>query len=221
MALANNALNVYGKVEAFFKTIQEGQAPEKFTTQHLKDIGYASTNFRAFIPLMKSLGFLSEDGIPTQRYHDYRNNVLAPKIMGKAIKEAYSDLFVIKAYPTTQDEELFQGKFKSKFNTSDANAKKMVKTFFALLAIADINGVGESVIKEQKEKTVTKDKKKEPVLNDKTEIDMTQKEQSVSKESKTIKYPSLNYNIQVHLPATKDVEVYNAIFKSLKEHLID
>jgi hypothetical protein len=32
---------------------------------------------------------------------------------------------------------------------------------------------------------------------------------------------NLRYNIEVHLPATKDIEVYNAIFKSLKEHLID
>ena len=31
----------------------------------------------------------------------------------------------------------------------------------------------------------------------------------------------LNYNIQIHLPATKDVEVYNAIFKSLREQIID
>jgi hypothetical protein len=31
----------------------------------------------------------------------------------------------------------------------------------------------------------------------------------------------LHYNIQIHLPATKDVEVYNAIFKSLKEHLFE
>ena len=32
---------------------------------------------------------------------------------------------------------------------------------------------------------------------------------------------SLNYNIQIHLPATKDIEVFNAIFKSLREHLIE
>ena len=30
----------------------------------------------------------------------------------------------------------------------------------------------------------------------------------------------LHYTIQVHLPATKDLEVYNAIFKSLKENLL-
>jgi hypothetical protein len=31
----------------------------------------------------------------------------------------------------------------------------------------------------------------------------------------------LHYNIQIHLPATKDIEIYNAIFKSLRGHLID
>jgi hypothetical protein len=31
----------------------------------------------------------------------------------------------------------------------------------------------------------------------------------------------LHYNIQIHLPATKDLEVYNAIFKSLKDHLLE
>jgi hypothetical protein len=33
--------------------------------------------------------------------------------------------------------------------------------------------------------------------------------------------PTLHYNIQIHLPATKDVEVFNAIFRSLREHLFD
>ncbi len=34
-------------------------------------------------------------------------------------------------------------------------------------------------------------------------------------------FAGLRYNIEIHLPATKDVEVFNAIFKSLKEHLIE
>lgn len=34
-------------------------------------------------------------------------------------------------------------------------------------------------------------------------------------------FTGLRYNVEIHLPATKDVEVYNAIFKSLKEHLLE
>jgi acetoin utilization deacetylase AcuC-like enzyme len=41
------------------------------------------------------------------------------------------------------------------------------------------------------------------------------------KAQRRISTSGLHYNIQIHLPATKDAEVYNAIFKSLKEHLID
>ncbi|MBV9841577.1 MAG: hypothetical protein JOY99_08625 [Sphingomonadaceae bacterium] len=33
--------------------------------------------------------------------------------------------------------------------------------------------------------------------------------------------PELHYNIQVNLPAAKDLEVYNAIFRSLREHFVD
>ena len=29
-----------------------------------------------------------------------------------------------------------------------------------------------------------------------------------------------HYNIQIHLPATNDISVYNAIFKSLKDNLL-
>jgi len=33
-----------------------------------------------------------------------------------------------------------------------------------------------------------------------------------------IKTPELHYNIQIHLPESRDPSVYDAIFKSLKEH---
>ncbi len=29
-----------------------------------------------------------------------------------------------------------------------------------------------------------------------------------------------HYTIQIHLPASKEIEAYNAIFKSLREHLL-
>jgi hypothetical protein len=46
------------------------------------------------------------------------------------------------------------------------------------------------------------------------------KEEKPREEIKLVNPPGLHYNIQIHLPATKDIEVFNAIFKSLKEHLL-
>lgn len=209
MGLPNVYTYNYGQLSLLFKKIIEGQAPTKFTQQHLKDIGFVSSNHRSFIPILKALGFLSSDGVPTQRYHNYRNNALSKKILGTAIKEAYSDIFNISAKPKASDKKLIQGKFKSIHNCSDRSAEMMAKTFFAILELADIDGEVKKPTKiEQKEKP------KDTISNSER---LLPQEQTSSKKIQ----PSLNYNIQIHLPATKDIEVYNAIFKSLKEHLIE
>jgi hypothetical protein len=53
--------------------IIDGVAPDKFTTEHLKSIGFGSSNDRGIIPVLKDLGFLAGDGAPLPRYHAYRD----------------------------------------------------------------------------------------------------------------------------------------------------
>ena len=125
--------------------------------------------------------------------------------MAEAIREAYSDLFTIKAKPANADRELIEGKFKSTHNASPNTAKLMASTFYALLDLADLSARPE-------QKVEIKAESAEPT---KSAIQM---QESPSKRDHR---PSLHYNIQIHLPATKDIEVFNAIFKSLKEHLLD
>jgi hypothetical protein len=207
MALPSTYTNSYTTLPEFFGKIRDAQAPDRFTNLILKDWGYKSNNHRPFIPLMKSLGFLSADGSPTQRYQEYRNHSMSERIMGEAIKEAYSDLFLIKSKPTEKDNELITGKFKSYHNVSEAVAKLMSKTFFSLMKIADLD---------HNQKPLTNEKVKDKIEPLKTLPKEAQ--EKIIKESYGL---GLHYNIQIHLPATKDIEVYNAIFKSLKEHLIE
>ena len=138
MALPSVYVQVYGQIPKLFEKIQEGQAPSTFSQQHLKDIGFTSTNHRAFIPLLKALGFLSVDGSPTTRYHEYRDRSQARAVMGEALKDAYSDLFVIKGHSTDKDRALIEGKFKSVHNANDRLAELMAMTLFSLVKIADI-----------------------------------------------------------------------------------
>ncbi len=205
MALTNAYVQVYGQLSELFGRISEGSAPDKFTTQHLKDWGYASSNYRAVIPLLKALGFLSADGAPTSRYHEYRNTAQSKRIMAEAIREAYGDLFTIKAKPTNSDRALIEGKFKSVHNASPTTAKLMASTFYALLDLADL-----AASPEQKVEVKEASAEVTPPM-----VQIT--EGAVKGHNR----PSLHYNIQIHLPATKDIEVFNAIFKSLKEHLLD
>jgi hypothetical protein len=208
MSLTNAYVQVYGQLPELFGRISEASAPDKFTTQLLKDWGYASSNHRAFIPLAKALGFLSPDGTPTSRYHEYRNSAQSKRVMAEAIREAYGDLFTIKAKPTNADKELIEGKFKSTHNASPNTAKLMASTFYALLELADL-----SASQETSEQHV--EKKPAPVEPIPSTIQIPEAP------ARGHARPSLHYNIQIHLPATKDIEVFNAIFKSLKEHLLD
>lgn len=204
MALSKAYVQVYGQLGEVFARIAEGQAPEKFTTQYLKDLGFVSSNFRAVIPLLKSLGFLSEDGTPTSRYHDYRNTARSGRVMAEALREAYGDVFTIKANPIDTDRPLIEGKFKSVHNASTNVAKLMANTFYSLLELADLS-LG--TIETKKE-----EKQSEPPVQVKIGADTQQASHP---------RPTLHYNIQIHLPATKDIEVFNAIFKALKEHLLE
>ena len=186
---------------AILSKIVSGTAPSKFTTAHLKGIGFPSSNDRAIIPLLKDLGFLSQDGVPTQRYHEYRNPASSKTVLGEALRDAYEDLFHHNANPTKNDRDAIIGTFKTVNNVSDRIAELQAMTFFALLDKADLG-------------QPTRSKPRIPAGE-------TQQGEKGSAGSVTppLKSLQLRYNIEVHLPATKDVEVYNAIFKALKENL--
>jgi hypothetical protein len=146
MALPEIYVQNYGQLPEVFKRLSDGQAPEKFTRQYVKDLGFQSASFHALIPLLKGLGFLSSDGVPTARYHAYRDQSQARRVMAEALRDAYSDIFTIKAEPTDADRALIEGKFKSAHNTSDRVAKLMASTFLALLSLADLKSASAKAI---------------------------------------------------------------------------
>lgn len=209
MGLTNAYVQGYGKMPELFAKIRDGQAPDQFTHQLLKDLGFTSTNDRSFIPLLKAIGFLAPDGKPTSRYHAYRDHSRSKAVMAEALREAYQDIFLIKSSPTKDDQKAIKGKFKSYHNSSDRAAQLMTNTFLALLSLADL-GVT----------TKPPTEKKPSLLKPKPQAEESSKEISQTPQHPP-PIPGLHYNIQIHLPATKDVEVYNAIFKSLKEHLFE
>lgn len=208
MALLESAVQSYSRFSRLFEKIEEAPAPDNLSVQLLKDWGFSSSNDRAFIPFLKGIGFLTPDGRPTERYHEYRAGTNKRKVLGQALRSAYSDLFSIKSSISRSDYDIVKGKFKSAGNTNDLTADRRANTFFAVLDLADITANPDAHAVEPS-RTVGKEDRKDRDIG---ALDVGQKRRHST---------SLNYNIQIHLPATKDVEVYNAIFKSLREHLLD
>lgn len=190
-------------LHAIMQKIVDGTAPPKFTVAHLKGLGFKSSNDQGIIPVLKDLKLLSADGTPTQRYHDYRDPSRSKAVLADALREAYTDIFHITEKPTDADRAAVKGKFKSAHNVSDQIANLQTATFYSLLKLADLSAA----------KPTT------------AALETTKKPEPEQKHTPPPHLPvselNLRYNIEVHLPATKDIDVYNAIFKSLKEHLID
>lgn len=208
MGLTSKYTVAISRLPDLFEKVRDGQAPDLFTQQLLKDWGFTSSNDRVMLPLLKDLGFLSPDGKPTSRYHDYRDHSRSKGVMAEGLRDAYGDIFLIKEHPTDSDKTAIQGKFKSFHNVSDHVASLMTKTFYSLLKLSDLKAAPSN----------------KPAKVSDAEPAEKAKEPEVDREehgSRRIHAPGLHYNIQIHLPASKDVEVYNAIFKSLREHLLD
>jgi hypothetical protein len=209
MALTTAYLTQVGNLNAILEAIREAQAPDKFTTRFLEQLDFKSTNDRLAIGVLKGLGFLEDSGTPTQRYFDYLDETQHRMVMGQAIQEAYADLFKVN----NKANEMSQADVKAKLKTLTQGAKgdavltKMTATFAALCKVADFPSAATKKAAEDKpvDKPVDKLEDKKPA--------------GVHHEDKQ-RAMSLSYAINIELPTTRDQGVYDAIFRSLREHIL-
>lgn len=212
MSLTLSYLNTTKNVENIFNTMLSAKPPERFTSKFLSDLGFTSSNDRLFIGMLKALGFLDENSAPTQRYFDFLDQSRSKRIVAEGIKEAYEDIFNLKIDAQNMTAEELRNKLKTltQGQKGDKVISCMVTTFRALCDYADW-----STANVPKKKTDTPIKDTSHFIAN-PNIDL---HPEISKES-SFRTTELHYNIQVHLPETRDMAVYDAIFQSLKKHLI-
>ncbi len=199
----------FTKIPNYFDTLLTAKAPEKFTTKFMSDLGFTSSNDRQFVNVLKSIGFLDDAGTPTQRYFRFLDQSCSKKIVAEGIKEAYSDLFALNINAQNMSKEEVIGKFKTLTNGSKENVTigYMASTFINLCAYADWTS-----IKVQADVTYDTVSNVEQVENSQVH--------SQSEVLHTNNHSiDLNYDIHIHLPATRDQAVYDALFASLAKHI--
>jgi Family of unknown function (DUF5343) len=190
------------KIDPILHKVEQAEKPPRFTNEFLKKLGFSSSNDRAIIPLLKRLGFLNESSVPTEYYDDLKDKTKRSYVLGERIRALYSDLYSINTNIHDAPDEEIKGAI-SRVTGKDAKA---VNRFFATLKT--LIGLAKFTPPPQKKKE-----------EDKQQQDVQKQELGAPKKEQT-SHPSFHYNIQVHLPATTDIGVYNAIFKSLKDNLL-
>lgn len=202
-----------GVLTNVLKKITEAQQPPRFTQDFLSTkLGFESGSARPVIPFLKKIGFLSSDGTPTSLYSRYRNPNERGKAAAEGLRAGFREIFERNEYA----QNLTRDKFKNLvieitgLEDSDQVVRAIVGSFFALRDVADFDA--QSTPAQTQAVVLTP---QENATSNAEESD--QRSRHRHRERVGL---NLSYTINLNLPETRDIDVFNAIFKSLKEHML-
>lgn len=197
-----------GNIDKALTAIKNAAVPERVSQDFVKTIlkipGGSGDQMTAFL---KKLGLANIDGTPNELYKKFRNPSSSGQAVSQAIKTAYAPLYIRNEFMhELTDDQLLGLIVEETGQAHDAGPVKMIlNSIKHLKAFANFNSKPEpkiTVIEQPSEKHTP------PPAVERTPV---------------TKRPfglNLGYTINLNLPATSDPEVFDAIFKSLKEHLL-
>lgn len=201
-----------GNIERALAAIKSASVPEKVSQDFVKTIlkipGGSGDQITTYL---KKVGFAGSDGAPTELYKKFRNPTTSGQSVAEAVRKAYAPLFIRNEYMfNLNDDELLGLIVEETGQPHDSNIVKLsFQCLKAMLAHANFNVV-------------------KPNSDQYAETDRIQSYKGTLDEFSGGNVPApssgiglnLGYTINLNLPATTDPAVFNAIFKSLKEHLL-
>jgi len=197
------------RLKTMFEKIKEASTPDKFNEKFVNDkLDMKGGTARSLPPYLKRIGFISSDGTPTEWYKEFRNPSLSGQTAFKALKHAYSDIFEVNENAHKKNDSDLKGIIAQVTGLDHDNKviTYIVATFKTLKSFAtfDVPSV-EPINKVEKHEII-----EDPNLQ----------HTNIPPANNNHVGLNIGYNINLNLPATSDVAVFDAIFKSLKEHLL-
>lgn len=207
-----------GVLKQLLQKIQSASVPSSFSHDFVQTkLGIKSGSAKAVVPFVKKMGFATPDGTPTQLYKEFRNKSRAGHAVASAMRQLYSQIFQINEYACDLGEEEIKGIIvQVTGNDPDAQVTKLTYSTFSLLCeLADFST-------EQKHSGAESNEEQDKGVQKHSQDDILNSlRDQLSGTTHTGEGINLSYTINLNLPATSDIEVFNAIFKSLKQHLLD
>ena len=199
-----------GNVERALRAIKSAATPERVSQDFVKTIlqipGGSGDQVTAYL---RKIGLANADGTPSDLYKKFRNSASSGAAAAEALRVGYGALY-------KRNEFMHQ--------LSDDKLKGLIVEETGLGADANVVGLVLSCIKAIKKFA---DWTAPPETAQPQAIQL-QVPRADSNAGKSPSMPegggklglSLSYTINLNLPATSDIAVFNAIFKSLKENLL-
>lgn len=195
-------INAYGNITKVLDKIKAAETPPKFTQDYLgttlQMTGGSATPVIAFL---KRTGFLTSDGTPTELYKRFRNKSQSGAAAAEALKHGYKNLYAINEYIHDAKDDDLKGAVVQVTGHEDSSkvVGAIVGSFKALKGFAKFGTTTENPAADSNSGSSGGGDGGGHL----PPVDL-----------------KFGYTINLHLPATENVAVFNAIFKSLREHLL-
>jgi hypothetical protein len=159
---------------------------------------------RPVIPFLKATGLLNQAGTPTELYSQYQTEAGRPFAAIQALRNGYAEIFRRNQYAHRADDNALSDIIVAITGLpgKDPIVRNILNTFKIL----------QSVAKTAREDQITQDAQEPRIV-----AEIPQPGPAGDGHGRL----NLAYNINVILPETTNVEVYNAIFRSLKGNLLN
>jgi hypothetical protein len=203
-----------GLLQELLKKIQEAPPPTRFSQDYL----FSNLKFKKsgstipFIPFLKRLGFISSDGTPTDIYKKFRNpdKKVSGQAMAQAFAIAYADLYSRNEYWFKLQNADLKNFLVEVLEVEPKNGAlgMLIRTIEILKPYSNFDAPTVDETTDEIETSETKSSKTDTA--DKPEM----------KKHSDIDGINLSYTINLNLPETSDIKVFDAIFKSLKDNLL-
>jgi hypothetical protein len=197
-----------GNIEKALNGIKSAATPDRVNQDFVKTIlqipGGSGDQITSYL---KKIGFANPDGTPSNIYKKFRNSTTAGSAVADALKTGYASLYARNEYMHQLPDDKLKGLIIEETGQSeDSNAVGLtitaIKTLKKFAKWEDVSTVEEENHQVNPTVTPSSDLSQSVVLSgSKTDL-------------------KLSYTINLNLPATSDIAVFNAIFKSLRENLL-
>jgi len=155
-------------------------------------------------PFFKKIGLVAESGVPTSLYQKLRNPATAKAAIAQAIRTGYRPLYEVNEYCHVLSDKDLKGLIMQVTGLEEGNrvVELIQSTFLRLKKHADFDA--------------------ELASSGEDEI-VTEKDVTGGRESRVtagIRDFRIGYTINLNLPPTTNIEVFDAIFQSLRKNLL-
>lgn len=211
-----------------FAQLRKG-VPAKIDAGYLQRFNIAPANESYVISILRFLGLVDEDGSRVESESDYLfgNDDKFKAGLEKAIRSAYSQLFDEMSDAFGEEQQNLVHWFRAADKTSEVVGKRQASTFLTLGALAGYGDLPAARANGQKTATsVGGSAKKKTAGAAPPEKQQPAGGAAVEEKGISLGNPGserefgLSVKVEVNLPSNGDAATYDAIFASIKKHLM-